>query len=98
MRVPPPVVHTSAPFFTIFVVHLLGASRGEEGPGAGATKLLSLVPVIAAVDSVSRGFILMLLGTVLAALNMVLTSIVQTPSAAPRLSTPSPVATPVGGG
>ncbi|KAG8969719.1 UAA transporter [Tulasnella sp. 425] len=97
------VVRASAPFFTILVAYILGASRGKGLLGVGATKLLSLLPVIAGVGFATYGdysftawgFILTLLGTFLAALKTVLTSILQTPSASSRLTSTLPVATPV---
>ncbi|KAG8973996.1 UAA transporter, partial [Tulasnella sp. 427] len=97
------VVRASAPFFTILVAYILGASKSKGILGVGASKLLSLLPVIAGVGFATYGdysftawgFILTLLGTFLAALKTVLTSILQTPSASSRLSTPLPVSTPI---
>ncbi|KAG9013686.1 UAA transporter [Tulasnella sp. JGI-2019a] len=101
------VVRGSAPMFTILVSWLLRAKSRRAGEGGGMifgvekNKLISLIPVVAGVGLATYGdysftlwgLILTLLGTFLAALKTVLTSILQSAPATSRESdTPLPTA------
>ncbi|KAG8876164.1 UAA transporter [Tulasnella sp. 331] len=100
------VVRGSAPMFTILVAWLLRSKTRKDGIegqktifGVERRKLISLIPVVAGVGLATYGdysftvwgLILTLIGTFLAALKTVLTSILQTAPATSRgLDTPLP--------